>query len=76
MCLLNKCISELNEIAADMLHSLYLIYPSELREIRDSIALGKLHNIILGRIWTLVRANLILRLQPKLALHHSSYPID
>ena len=41
-----------------------------------TLALGKMHNIILGQIRMLVGATMILRLQPKLALHHSYYPID
>ena len=75
MCVLNRCFSKLDEIATDMVHGQHLIYSSKLGEIGDSSVKG-LHNIIPGQIQTLVGANLILRLQPKLALHHSYYPID
>ena len=41
-----------------------------------TLAWRELHNIIPGQVWVLVRANLSFRLQTKLALHHSNYPID
>ena len=76
MCLLNRCFFELNEIAVDILHGCHLIYLDEFGEIWDFVGWWELHNIILGWVWVLVRANLSFRLQTKLALHHSSYPID
>jgi hypothetical protein len=75
MCLLNRCFSELNAVATDMLYGYHLIYLGEFEEIWDSIAWWELHNIISGRVWALVRANLSFRLQTKLALHHNSYPV-
>ena len=76
MCLLNRCISKLNEIAADMFHGCHLIYPDKFREIWDSVAWRELHDIVLDQVWVLVRANLSFRLKTKLALHHHSYSID
>jgi len=62
MCLLNRCLSKLNEIAADMLYGCHLIYADDFGEIWDSIAWWELHNIIPGQVWVLVRANLSFRL--------------
>ena len=76
MCLLNRCIFELNEIVADMFHGCHLIYPDKFREIWDSVAWRELHDIVLDQVWVLVRANLSFRLKTKLALHHSGYSID
>ena len=76
MCVLNRCFSKLNKIAADMFHGCHLMYPNKFGEIWDSVAWRELHNIIPGQVWVLVRANLSFRLQTKLALHHSNYPID
>ena len=76
MCLLNRCIFELNEIVADMFHGCHLIYPGKFGEIWDSKAWRELHDIIPGWVWALVRDNLSFRLKTKLALHHCSYSID
>jgi len=73
MCLLNKCIFELNEVAADMFHGCHLIYPGEFGEVWDPVAWRELHNIIPNGVWELVGANLPFGLQTKLALHHSNY---
>ena len=59
-----------------MFHGCHLIYLGEFGEVWDSVVWWELHNIILGRLWALVRANLSFRLQTKLALHHSNYPVD
>ena len=75
MCLLNRCISELNEVAADMLHGCHLMYPGKFGEVQDPVAWRELHNIIPSGVWALVGANLPFGLQTKLALHHSNYPI-
>ena len=75
MFLLNRCISELNKLAADMFHGYHLVYPYKFREVWDPVAWRELHDIIPSRVWALVGANLPFGLQTKLALHHSNYPI-
>ena len=75
VCLLNRCISELDKVMADKFHGHHLIYPSKFGEVQDPIAWRKLHNIIPSRVWALVGANLPFGIQTKLALHHSNYPV-
>ena len=58
----NRGFSEMNEIAADMFYGCHLIYPGEFGVIWDSVVWSKLHNIILGRVWALVRANMSFKL--------------
>jgi hypothetical protein len=76
MCLLNRCISELNEIATNMFYGCHLIYLGEFREIWDPVAWWELHNVIPSRVWALVRANMSFGFQNEVALYHSSYPVD
>ena len=76
MCFLHRCFPKLSKITADMLQCGHLIYFGKLGEIKNPVARRELHHIIPSQVWMLIGANLILRFQPKLALHHSCYLID